>query len=95
MIDVCCKKCRGRLVTLETYCTDPYQTSTKMPFVGFEHNEIQNLQSIIENSPSVVYSKNGHTDEWYRDIKKRCVCSACGLEQDITIDRVKQPEMSK
>ena len=61
MIDRCCKRCHGRLITLETSCTDPYQQSIS----------------------------------WYRDIVQRCVCDHCGLEQDIIIDTVKQPEMSK
>ena len=56
-----CQRCQGRLIMLETYCTDPYQ------------------QSI----------------EWYRDIKQRCVCAKCGLEQNVIIDTVKQPEISK
>jgi len=56
-----CKRCQGKLIVLETYCTDPY------------------TQSI----------------EWYRDIKKRCVCSYCGLEQDVVVDTVKQDKWFK
>jgi len=56
-----CKRCHGKLIVLETFCTDAYQ------------------QSI----------------EWYRDIKKRCVCSECGLEQDVVVDTVKQDKWFK
>jgi len=33
--------------------------------------------------------------EWFRDIKKRCVCQNCGREQDITVDTVKQDKLFK
>lgn len=51
-----CEGCNGRLIVLETFCTDPYSNGT----------------------------------EWFRDIKKRCVCDNCGKEFVITVDIVKQ-----
>jgi hypothetical protein len=33
--------------------------------------------------------------EWYRDIKKRCVCQNCGREQEIKVDTVKQDRLFK
>lgn len=32
---------------------------------------------------------------WFRDIKKRCVCSRCGKEQDVLMDTVKQDQLFK
>lgn len=33
--------------------------------------------------------------EWFRDIKKKCVCQGCGKEQEITVDTVKQDKWFK
>jgi catechol-2,3-dioxygenase len=33
--------------------------------------------------------------EWFRDIKKRCVCENCGKELEITVDTVKQDKWFK
>ena len=56
-------ECGGELVTLEMFCTDPYQVSYLLT--------------------------------WFRDIKKRCVCSRCFREQDVLVDTVKQDKRFK
>jgi hypothetical protein len=33
--------------------------------------------------------------EWFRDIKKRCVCDGCGKEKEITVETVKQAKWFK
>lgn len=33
--------------------------------------------------------------EWFRDIKKKCVCENCGKEQEITVETVKQDKWFK
>jgi hypothetical protein len=33
--------------------------------------------------------------EWFRDIKRRCVCENCGREQEIKVDTVKQDKWFK
>ncbi|UCC33778.1 MAG: hypothetical protein JSW53_01895 [Candidatus Bathyarchaeota archaeon] len=56
-----CERCRGNLIMLETFCTDPYSNGT----------------------------------EWFRDVKKKCVCQNCGREQQITVHTVKQDKWFK
>ena len=56
-----CGDCSGRLIVLETFCTDPYSNGT----------------------------------EWFRDIKKRCVCDHCGKELEVTVEKVKQDKLFK
>ncbi len=33
--------------------------------------------------------------EWFRDVKKRCICDNCGKEQEITVETVKQAKWFK
>jgi len=47
---------------------------------------------VLETFCTDVYS-NG--TEWFRDIKKRCVCDSCGREQEIRVETVKQDRWFK
>jgi hypothetical protein len=47
---------------------------------------------ILETFCTDPYS---HGMEWFRDIKKKCVCKSCGKEQEITVDTVKQDKWFK
>ena len=89
-----CSRCQGRLIVLETYCTDPYQTSTEIKEVYFEDNEIRNLSLLLTHVQRNM-SETIVAQEWYRDIRQRCVCNECGLEQDVTVDTVKQDRRFK
>jgi len=48
--------------------------------------------TILETFCTDAYSNGG---EWFRDIKKRCICDNCGKEQEITVETVKQAKWFK
>jgi hypothetical protein len=47
---------------------------------------------VLETFCTNPYNKNM---EWFRDIKKKCVCDGCGKEQEITVETVKQAKWFK
>jgi hypothetical protein len=47
---------------------------------------------VLETFCTEAYS-NG--TEWFRDIKKKCICDNCGREQEITVGKVKQDSLFK
>ena len=81
-------ECGGELVTLEMFCTDPYQAKTV--------KEGQKLAKTHTNPEQDLPLEEVEFElAWFRDIKKRCVCSRCFREQDIVVDTVKQDKRFK
>lgn len=48
--------------------------------------------TVLETLCTEPYS-NG--TEWFRDIKKRCVCDNCGKEREVRVETVKQDKFFK
>ena len=82
-----CEKCGSRLVLLEMYCTEPYQQRRRIN-PNFELGNPANIH------PTFIEPKDWEQD-WFRDIKKKYVCSECGKEQERVVKTVKQPRVSK
>lgn len=78
--------CGGQLIVLETFCTDPYQKTLLKLTKGYWHDP----QTNETFTPAVEESL-----DWFRDIKKRCVCSRCGKKQEVLVKTVKQDRQFK
>ncbi len=60
--------------------------------MSLECERCKNHLIVLETFCTDPYS-NG--TEWFRDIKKKCICESCGREQEITVDTVKQDKSFK
>lgn len=55
-------------------------------------SECNGRLTVLETFCTDPYDNGG---EWFRDIKKRCICQSCGREHEITVERVKQAKWFK
>ena len=55
-------------------------------------DECNGQLTVLETFCTEPYDNGG---EWFRDIKKRCICESCGKEHEITVERVKQSKWFK
>lgn len=79
--------CGGRLIVLETFCTEAYQK-----LVPDDIRE--EMETCAKLCGFEIVTMEADLD-WFRDVVKRCVCEKCGKEQEVPVKTVKQDRRFK